>query len=162
MKGKFIVSAFCGIFFAIVTFYVLEYIKFENALLISIFAGLMFYLMLLIFLLLYENILNKRYYEAEKNIKSNIWFKFNGNINTANSVRNANIYFTDDGIVFISLDTKPYVIEEVLIQNIEKIQSDYINKLNIYTNDNRLFIITSSEVKELFPILNEHNWMNKV
>lgn len=159
MKNKFIVSIISGIFFAIPAYIIFKQLNLEFAFLLSIFTGLLFYLMLFAFLLLYEFVLNKRYSEAEKAITSNIWYKFNGNFKTANSVRNANIYFTDDGVVFISLDKKPYIIEEVLTHNIVKYQSDFIANLHIYTNDNRMFIITSSKVKKLFPLLKEHNWI---
>lgn len=159
MKKIFFISAFCGVFFAIITYIIMLAIDPDNSFLISFAGGLFFYLMLSFSLLMYEKIIDKRYSQAEKSIGCNIWYKFNGNITTAKSTRNANIYFTDSGVVFISLDKKPHIFETILLQNIEKYQTDYNIYLNIHTHDSRLFIITSAQVKEAVVQLKEKGWI---
>lgn len=55
----------------------------------------------------------KRYAKAEKSIASPVWHRINGNVMTDRGVLNTNLYFTDAGIVIISLDRKPHQIEKI-------------------------------------------------
>jgi hypothetical protein len=50
------------------------------------------------------------------------------------------------------LDEKPYTLDEILVQDIEKYQFDNIH-LNIVTKDGRIFVITSPDVQKAMDAL---------
>ena len=158
MKNKAIVCALCGFLFGFFSYFIFRVFE-KQPLLWAILCGTLFYLLLMPALYLEERIRNKRYAQAEQAIVSPIWYRMNGNVKTLQGVRNANVYFTDGGIVFISLDKKPYCLEEVLKHQIERYDTNDTTILNIYTNDNRMFLITSAEVRTLIAKLKDHRWI---
>ena len=81
MKAKTLLSAITGFFFGLITYFLLQNLEMDNALLISVFAGLLFYILLFVFLLVYGKIMDKKYAEFEKEITSPIFYKSNGNFN---------------------------------------------------------------------------------
>ena len=159
MKAKALLSAITGFFFGLITYFLLQYLEMDNALLISVFAGLLFYILLFVFLLVYGKIMDKKYAEFEKKITSPIFYKTNGNFNLGNGkVKNGNIYFCEVGIVCLCLDEKPYTLDEILLQDIDRYQFDDIH-LNIFAKDGRLFVITLPDAKDVIKTLNEKDWI---
>lgn len=159
MKAKALLSAITGFFFGLITYFLLQYLEMDNALLISVFAGLLLYILLFVFLLVYGKIMDKKYAEFEKEITSPIFYKTNGNFNLGNGkVKNGNIYFCEAGIVCLCLDEKPYTLDEILLQDIDRYQFDDIH-LNIFAKDGRLFVITLPDAKNVMKTLNEKDWI---
>ena len=106
--------------------------------------------------------MNKKYAEFEKKILSPIFHKTNGNFKLHNGkIKNANIYFCEDGIALISLDEKPYVMEEIHKSNIYRIQCDDIH-FNINTRDGKFYIITLPDAKVVFQKLKEKDWIIQI
>ena len=102
MKAKVILSAITGFFFGLTTYFVLRYIEEPDAVIFSVICGLFFYLLLFAFLIIYEKVMNKKYAEFEKKIISPVFHKTNGNFKLHNGkIKNANIYFCEDGIALI-------------------------------------------------------------
>ena len=155
MKAKALLSAITGFFFGLITYFLLQYLQMDDALLISGLGGFLFYILLFVFLLVYGKIMDKKYAEFEKEITSPIFYKTNGNFNLGNGkVKNGNIYFCEAGIVCLCLDEKPYALDEILVQDIDYYQFDDIH-LNIFTKDGRLFVITLPDAKNIIKVLNE-------
>lgn len=153
MKVNTLLSAITGFFFGLITYFSLQYLEMDNTLLISVFSGLLFYILLFLFLLVYGKIMNKRYEEFEKEITSPVFYKTNGNFNLGyGKVKNGNIYFCEAGIVCLCLDEKPYTLEEILVQDVDYYQFDDIH-LNIFTKDGRLFVITLPDAKNVIKAL---------
>lgn len=162
MKSKAILSAITGFFFGLITFFVLRYIDEPDAFLLAVISGLLFYLVLFIFLIIHKRIMNKKYAEFEKKITSPVFHKTNGNFKLYNGkIKNANIYFCEDGIALISLDEKPYVMEEIQKSNIYRIQCDDIH-FNINTGDGKFYIITLPDGKIVFEKLKEKDWIIQI
>ncbi len=159
MKTKIFLSAFVAIPFAIVTHFICSKYLSELALESSIFAGLGTGLILFYFLLIHEKVMNKRYTDAEKNMKSPIFYKTNGNFDLGTGkIRNGNVYLCEDGIALISLDGKPYSYDEILIKDIDKVEiNDF--KLKIFTKDNRIFLITTPDAKKVISSLQDKGWI---
>ena len=108
MKEKAFLSAFTGFFFTIISYFVLLWIKQQDALLISVLGGLVFFILLFLFLNVYGRIIDKRYAKFEKEISSPVFYKTNGNFTLGNGkIKNGNIYFCEAGIVCVSLEDKP-------------------------------------------------------
>lgn len=101
---------------------------------------------------------NKMYLKLEKEIISAVFYKANGNFNLGKSVRNGNIYFCENGIIFASFDQKPFAVEEVLLPFIERYEFDDIH-MNIYTKDERKFFITTADAKEVLKVLKDKKWI---
>jgi hypothetical protein len=162
MKAKAILSAIMGFFFGLTTYFVLRYIEESDAFLFAVIGGLFFYIVLLVFLIIHEKVMNKKYAEFEKKIFSPIFHKTNGNFKLYNGkIKNANIYFCEDGIALISLDEKPYIMEEIQRSNIYSIQCDEIH-FNINTSDGKFYIITMPDAKEVFRKLKERDWIVQI
>ncbi len=159
MKTEAVFSAITGFFFALITYFLLQYLEIDDALLISVFGGLLFYILLLLLLLVYGKIMDKKYAEFEKEITSPVFYKTNGNFNLGNGkVKNGNIYFCEAGIVCLCLDEKPYTLDEILLQDVDHYQFDDIH-LNIFTKDGRLFVITLPDAKNVIKVLKEKDWI---
>lgn len=159
MKAKIFLSAFVAIPFAIITHFICSIYYPENALASSIFAGLSMGLILFYYLLIHEKVMNKKYASAEKNLKSPVFYKTNGNFNLGlGKIKNGNIYFCEDGIAFISLDEKPHSYDEILIEKIDSMEFDN-PKLNIFTKDNRIFLITIPDAENVISALREKGWL---
>ena len=159
MKAKALLSAITGFFFGLITYFLLQYLEMDDALLIAVFGGVLFYILLFVFLLVYGKVMDKKYAEFEKEITSPIFYKTNGNFNLGNGkVKNGNIYFCEAGIVCLCLDEKPYTLDEILLQDIDRYQFDDIH-LIIFAKDGRLFVITLPDAKNVIKTLNEKDWI---
>ena len=159
MKAKAILSAITGFFFGLITYFVLRYIEEPDALILAVISGLLFYLLLFPFLVIYGKVLDKRYEKFEKEITSPIFYKTNGNFNLGNGkVKNGNIYFCETGIVCVCLEEKPYTLDEILLQNIDHYTYTF-TQLNVFTNDGRLFVITVPKADEIIDLLMRKGWI---
>lgn len=162
MKVKAILSAVMGFSFGLITYIVLRYTEEPNALLLAIISGMFFYLILFSFIIIYEKVTNKKYAEFEKKILSPVFHRTNGNFKLHNGkIKNANIYFCEEGVALISLDEKPYVMEEIQRSNIYRIQCDDVH-FNINTSDEKMYIITMPDAKEVFRKLKERDWIVQI
>ena len=159
MKSKAVLSAITGFCFVLIAYFLLQYLEIPDALLVSVFGGLLFYILLLSFLLIYGKIMDKKYAVFEKEITSPVFYKTNGNFNLGNGkIKNGNIYFCEAGIVCLCLDEKPYTFDEILLQDVDCYQFDDIH-LNIFTKDGRLFVITLPDAKNIIIALKEKDWI---
>lgn len=159
MKGKVIASAFTAVLFGGFGYLIMYFLKVQNAFLISVLGGLIFYVLLFLFMIFYEVFMNKRYEKFEEEITSPIFFKTNGNFNLGyGKVKNGNIYFCEAGIVCVCLEEKPYTLDEILLENIKGIQLD-IPHFNIFTNDVKVFLITIPNANEVIEVLKEKEWI---
>ncbi len=159
MKAKIFLSAFAGFFFGLIGYFVLLLLDIDQPFQLAALSGLLFALLLFPVLVVYGNIMDKRYAKFEKEITSPIFYKTNGNFNLGNGkVKNGNIYFCEAGIVCVCLEEKPYTLDEILIQNIAHFSYTF-TQLNIITNDNRLFVITAPKVDEIIDIITRKGWI---
>ena len=159
MKAKAFRSAFTGFLFGLIGYFVLLLLDIDQPFQLAVICGLLFALLLFPVLVVYQNIMDKRYAKFEKEITSPIFYKTNGNFNLGNGkVKNGNIYFCEAGIVCVCLEEKPYSLDEILIQNIAHFSYTF-TQLNIITNDNRLFVITAPKVDEIIDIITRKGWI---
>ena len=159
MKAKIFLSAFAGFLFGLIGYFVLLLLDIDQPFQLAVICGLLFALLLFPVLVVYQNIMDKRYAKFEKEITSPIFYKTNGNFNLGNGkVKNGNIYFCEAGIVCVCLEEKPYSLDEILIQNIAHFSYTF-TQLNIITNDNRLFVITAPKVDEIIDIIIRKGWI---
>ncbi len=159
MKAKVILSAFAGFLFGLFGHFVLRLIDFDLSFQLAVASGLLFALLLFPFLVVYEKIVNRRYTKFEQEITSPIFYKTNGNFNLGNGkVKNGNIYFCEAGIVCVCLEEKPYTLDEILLQDIERYQFDNIH-LNIFAKDGRVFVLTTPDAAKIIEVLRQKEWV---
>ena len=159
MKAKVFLSVFTGFLFGLIGYFVLLLLDIDQPFQLTALSGLLFALLLFPVLVVYGNIMDKRYKKFEKEITSPIFYKTNGNFNLGNGkVKNGNIYFCEAGIVCVCLEEKPYTLDEILLQNINHYTYTF-TQLNIFTNDDRLFVITVPKVDEIIDILMRKGWI---
>ena len=159
MKAKVFLSAFTGFFFGLIGYFVLLLLDIDQPFQLAALSGLLFALLLFPVLVVYGNIMDKRYAKFEKEITSPIFYKSSGNFNLGNGkIKNGNIYFCEAGIVCVCLEEKPYTLDEILLQNIDHYTYTF-TQLNIFTNDDRLFVITVPKVDEIIDILMRKGWI---
>ena len=161
MKAKIVVCAITGFFFGLFGFFVLLLLNIDQSFQLSVACGLLFALLLFPVLVGYERIMNQKYAKIEKEIASPIFYKTNGNFNLGNGkVKNGNIYFCEAGIVCVCLEDKPYTLDEILLQNIDHYTYTF-TRLNIFTNDDRVLIITAPKVDEIIDNLIRKGWITQ-
>ena len=159
MKAKVFLSAFTGFLFGLIGYFVLLLLDIDQPFQLAALSGLLFALLLFPVLVVYGNIMDKRYAKFEKEITSPIFYKTSGNFNLGNGkIKNGNIYFCEAGIVCVCLEEKPYTLDEILLQNIDHYTYTF-TQLNIFTNDDRLFVITVPKVDETIDILMRKGWI---
>ena len=159
MKAKVILSAFVGFLFGLIGYFVLLLLDIDQPFQLAVLSGLLLALLLFPVLIFYGNVMNKRYAKFENEITSPIFYKTNGNFNLGNGkIKNGNIYFCEAGIVCVCLEEKPYTLDEILLQNIDHYTYTF-TQLNIFTNDDRLFVITAPKVDEIIDILIRKGWI---
>ena len=159
MKAKITLSAICGFLFDLITYFVLRLLDIEQPFQLAALSGLLFALLLFPVLVVYGNIMDKRYAKFEKEITSPIFYKATGNFNLGNGkVKNGTIYFCEAGIVCVCLEEKPYTLDEILLQNIDH-YTYTLSQLNVFTNDGRLFVITVPKTDEIIDLLMRKGWI---
>ena len=159
MKAKAFLAAFGGIFFGLIGYFVLLLLDIDQPFQLAVLSGLLFALLLFPVLIVYEQVINKRYKEFEKEILSPVFLKVNGNFYLGGSdVKNGNIYFCEDGIVCICLEDKPYTKDEILLQNIDHFRYTP-TQLSIFTNDERIFVITLPQTDHIIDMLIQKGWI---
>ena len=159
MKAKVFLSAFTGFLFGLIGYFVLLLLDIDQPFQLAALSGLLFALLLFPVLVVYGNIMGKRYAKFEKEITSPIFYKTNGNFNLGNGkVKNGNVYFCEAGIVCVCLEEKPYTLDEILLQNIDHYTYTF-TQLNIFTNDDRLFVITVPRADEIIDLLMRKGWI---
>ena len=159
MKAKAVLSVITGFFFGLIGYFVLLLLNIDQPFQLAALSGLLFALLLFPVLVVYGNIMDKRYAKFEKEITSPIFYKTNGNFNLGNGkVKNGNVYFCEDGIVCVCLEDKPYTLDEILLQDIERFQFDNIH-LNIFAKDGRIFILTAPDAAKIIEVLRQKGWV---
>ncbi len=159
MKAKVFLSAFTGFLFGLIGYFVLLLLDIDQPFQLAAISGLLFALLLFPVLVVFGNIMDKRYAKFEKEITSPIFYKTNGNFYLVGSnIKNGNIYFCEDGIVCVCLEDKPYTLDEVLLQNIDHFRYTP-TQLSIFTNDERIFVITLARTDEIIDILIQKEWI---
>ena len=159
MKTKAFLSAFAGFFFGLIGYFVLLLLDIDQPFQLAVLSGLLFALVLSPVLFVYEQVINKRYKKFEKEILSPVFLKVNGNFYLDGSdVKNGNIYFCEDGIVCICLEDKPYTKDEILLQNIDHFRYTP-TQLSIFTNDERIFVITLPQTDYIIDMLIQKGWI---
>ena len=157
MKKHWLLSGICGLMFAIPTFLILIFIVPEIALQLSAAAGLLFMLLLFPFLVIYERIMNRKFAKFEATIASPILYKSNGNIRLGKKVKNGNVYFCENGVVFASLEEKPYVIHYLLFEDIKMWEFVFIH-VNIHMKDGKIYQYQIPDVPQAQQTLEEKGW----
>ena len=159
MKAKVFLSAFTGFLFGLIGYFILFLLDIDQPLQLTTLSGLLFALLLFPVLVVYGDIMDKRYAKFEKEITSPIFYKTNGNFNLGNGkVKNGNVYFCEAGIVCVCLEEKPYTLDEILLQNIDHYTYTF-SELNVFTNDGRLFVITVPRADEIIDLLMRKGWI---
>jgi len=159
MKAKAFLAAFGGIFFGLIGYFVLLLLEIDQPFQLAVLSGLLFALLLFPVLIVYEQVVNKRYKKFEKEILSPVFLKVNGNFYLGGSdVKNGNIYFCEGGIVCICLEDKPYTKDEILLQNIDHFRYTP-TQLSIFTNDERIFVITLPQTDHIIDMLIQKGWI---
>ena len=159
MKAKVFLSAFTGFLFGLIGYFVLLLLDIDQPFQLAALSGLLFALLLFPVLVVYGNIMDKRYAKFEKEITSPIFYKTSGNFNLGNGkIKNGNIYFCEAGIVCVCLEEKPYTLDEILLQDIDRYTYTF-SQLNVFTNDGRLFVITVARADEIIDLLMRKGWI---
>ena len=159
MKAKVFLSAFTGFLFGLIGYFVLLLLDIDQPFQFGALSGLLFALLLFPVLVVYGNIMDKRYAKFEKEITSPIFYKTSGNFNLGNGkIKNGNIYFCEAGIVCVCLEEKPYTLDEILLQDIDRYTYTF-SQLNVFTNDGRLFVITVPRADEIIDLLMRKGWI---
>ena len=159
MRAHIFLSAITGILFALIEYGILQLLGVPEPHRFSVAGASLFSLILFFFLIIHEKVTERKYTEFEKNIRSPVFYKINGNFTLpGGSVRNGNIYFCESGIVCVSLDGKPHTVDEIPVEDIEKYRFDDIH-IHIFTRDGRVFLITLPDVPAVRKALQEKDWI---
>ncbi|MBQ3081244.1 MAG: hypothetical protein IJC49_02190 [Clostridia bacterium] len=160
MSAIVVLSAFLGLFFGFVSYFILVVSKTEDAALLSALAGVLFFILLFTVLLVYDRAVNKKYARIEKEINSPIFYKTPCTFNLeGGKVRSGNVYFCDKGIMCVSLEKKPYSVELILKENVEGYVFDKFH-VEIISKDGRLYVVSSVDVRTITNALKSKGWID--
>lgn len=152
-------SLVSGTFFGAGAYLFLRRIPFLSAPVLSLFSGIIFAALLFFVLTVHRRYMATRYAEIEATIPFPIFHKTNGNFDLGDGrIQNGNIYFCDAGIVCVSLDGNEPTLDEILVQDIFRIEYDSI-RLYIHTRDGRQFRITLPDAAKIIDMLQKRDWV---
>lgn len=158
MKGKILLSAITGLLFFLVAYLALRILNIGYAISLALGAGLLFGSLLLPALILYEKIMDRQYAKYEARFSAPVFYKENGAFDLGNGLtRHGKVYFCDHGIVCISLEQKPSLSEEILLEDIESCQNTAA-QLRVFTKDKRIYVIVLPSATELAAQLKDRGW----
>lgn len=159
MIAQLLLSAAFGVPFGIGLYIMYRAMGIDIGLTTTVFAMTGTTILSWVFFLLYKKGMDKRYSQAEAQIPCPIFHKSNGNFDLGGGrIKNGNIYFCNVGIVCVSMEEKPYALDEITVQEIHRISFDTIH-MHIYTKDSRLFKITLPDAAEVAELLIERDWV---
>lgn len=153
------VSGFGGFLFGFLGFFALCLMDMDHPFPLALLSGVLFGFLLFLVLIVWETVSEKRYAKLEKEILSPVFYQTGTLIALGpKKVRSGKVYFCEAGIVLISLDEKPCLMEEIRLQDIERYQFDNIH-LHIFTKDGRMFVLTFPNVREAMDALKQRDWI---
>lgn len=158
MMTQLLLSAAFGIPFGGALYLIYQVMGVNIGFPLMIFAMVFSAALCFLFMILYQKILNRRYANLEAQIPYPIFYRTNGNFDLGSGIKNGNLYFCDAGIVCVSMEKKPYTLDEILVQDISMIRFDAIH-LHIHTRDGRFFKITTADAPIVIELLKERNWV---
>lgn len=159
MKGMTGLSAFGALLFGAAGYLLLSFLQIEDALLYALLAGALFFLALSAVLRIYMRRLHRRYAEIEKELALEYFHKSNGNFDLGGgNVKNGNIYFCEEKILCLSVEEKPYALDEIQKQDIARLDIEDIH-MRIMTWDGRRYIITLPDAQAVQQLLWDKNWL---
>ena len=159
MKVKITLSAIIGFFFGLVGYFVFRMLGDGQPFQLAALSGLLFALLLFSVLIVYGNIMDKRYAKFEKDIIPLIFYKANGNFYSGGGdIKNGNIYFCEHGIVCVCLEDKPFTKDEILLRNIDHFRYTP-TQLSVFTDDERFFVISLPEIDKIIDMLIKKGWI---
>ena len=153
MGVQLLLAEFCGLLFTLCAYWLCRQPV------LSLLSGLLFFLILFLFLRLHRARQDRNYAEFEKTITSPVFFRTEGNFRTDSGVRYGRVYFCEDGILCISLETEPPVLDQLLPSDIEafQFQTPYFY---IHASDGRSFCLTGSDTEAMAAALKEKGWIS--
>ena len=159
MLIKLLLSSEFGLFFGAALHYLFKTMGIDIGLPMTMFGMAGFGNLSCCFFVIYKKWMDKRYAQIEAQIPYPIFHKTNGNFDLGGGkIKNGNLYFCDAGIVCVSMEEKPYTLDEILVQDIHKISFDTIH-LHIHTHDGKLFKITLPDAADVVELLKEKDWV---
>ena len=158
MSGKIFLSAFTGFLFGLMGYFVLRLTKEPQAFVLAALGGALFAILLFVYLVVHGYVMDRRYARFEKRMTESVICKANGNIRFHNgNMKNGNLYFCETGVIFICVESRPYLREEIPLENIAGI-TYALTQLNIATMDHRVFAITLPNADKIAALLADTGW----
>ena len=158
MSGKIFLSAFMGFLFGLMGYFVLRLTNEPQAFVLAALGGVLFAFLLFVYLVIHGYVMDKRYARFEKRMTESVICKANGNIRFhSGSMKNGNLYFCESGVIFICVEGKPYLREEIPLENIAGVTYT-LTQLNIATTDHRVFAITLPNADKIAALLAGKGW----
>ncbi len=145
-KTNRILSIFFGLFCGLFAYPVLRiFVSWLDALLLSVWCALACAVLLSLCLFVSAKHNEKRYAKAEAAITVPILLRTSGHFILPTSVRHGNIYLCPDRLVFICLDAKPPITQELLISDLAWREDDG-RQLRLYTTRGSVFILVPTDL----------------
>lgn len=158
-KNKELLAFFLGLFFAVPTYFILDFFKIPNPLIWAAITGLLYNLFIYILLVFVEANHTKRLEKAKEGFENNIFYEFNGNLKFSDKVENCAACFCDNGIVFISVEKREPRYFRIPHENIFTIHCDDKSYVYIITFDKCMYPISCVDIDALSNALYEHGWL---
>lgn len=156
MSAHMLLSLFVGIFCGIASYLVFLLLHFEQPFLWALIACVGMALLMFPVLVFLDHMQTRQYRKYEAHFPDPILLTANGNIKPGNKLRNANLYFFDTKLMFLSLDGKPYLSLELPYDLIDRFEIHALDVL-IYTKDDRFYSIKTPDAAEIVNVLRQLN-----
>ncbi len=168
MKVRVFLAVFCSAFFAIPWYFIFEN-NMKHPFVLSVAIGGLFASVLLVYFIIHKRYTEYRFRKAEDHITSEVFLKANGNFNLGRTekalgshLKNCNIYFCEDEVIFVTIETRPFTLERLSTSDILNVSSDSVSHISISTTDGRIYFITTPDAKRISSVLAEKSeWLNK-
>lgn len=166
MKVRVFLAVFCGVIVAIPAHILFDFLNMRHPWILTLAVSILFSCFLLIYFILHKRYTDSKYEKSAMDYglytRFVVFLVANGNFELCGKIKNCNIYFCEDRVVFLCLEHGKVSSEELLVSEIDRIYSETPSRLFISTTDNKLYIITTPDIRRLSVALNSRpDWLNK-
>ena len=150
-----------GFLVAVSAYMIISFIIPEQAFLLALATGLLFGVILYPVLIILDHRRNKQYEKFEKTITSPVLYKSVGNFETAVGIKNGNIYFCRDGVLFVSFENKSPLVDQLTYDAIERWELTDTAHISVFLTDGRYYFIAVPNAADALKALERNELMRR-
>lgn len=156
LTPKLVMAAFLGLMDGLVNYLVL--MDLPDAGRWSLISGLAVFALALLFLLVRDDRMARRYERAEKSLPCEPQFRVGANLREERSIASVNVYLCSGEMVLINVNRKEPVMTRIRREEVRESRTEAHVQLDLLLRDGRRLRLITPYMEELAEQLRRHGW----